>query len=138
MLRNCSVNVTNVYGSMLLALRGGVNFPEKTFRSPLNNHLHLLQVAYPPVHQRPAWTQPLTMVGDQMTADVTEGLPQLRSMLNAPTGTWNTCPQQPQPLPRPPSMRSRPQSAGSATRRVDRPVQLVPSGTFIPNRSRSI
>ncbi|KAI0210170.1 Forkhead-associated domain-containing protein 1 [Lamellibrachia satsuma] len=93
------------------------------------------QVAYPPVHQRPAWTQPLTMVGDQLTSDAAAGLPQLRSMVNAPTGTWNTCPQQPQPLPRPPSMRSRPQSAGSATRRVDRPVQLIPSGTFIPNRT---
>ncbi|KAK2175101.1 hypothetical protein NP493_750g01052 [Ridgeia piscesae] len=93
------------------------------------------QVAYPPVHQRPAWTQPLTMVSDQLESDPAAGLPQLRSMVNAPTGTWNTCPQQPQPLPRPPSMRSRPQSAGSATRRVDRPVQLIPSGTFIPNRT---
>ena len=68
-------------------------------------------MAYPPVHQRPAWTQPLTVISDPVPTQVVyqEGLPHLRHV-NVTTTTQMFDKQ-----PRPPvaTIRSRPLSAGA-------------------------
>lgn len=68
-------------------------------------------MAYPPVHQRPAWTQPLTVISDPVPPQVLvqdASLPQLRQVVASTTATWDQ---------RPPSavatIRSRPLSAGA-------------------------
>ena len=68
------------------------------------------QMAYPPVHQRPAWTQPLTVISEPVPTQVVfqDGLPQLRQVVATTTQTWDR-------QPRPPiaTIRSRPFSAGA-------------------------
>ena len=68
----------------------------------------------PPVHQRVPWTQPLTVISDSLSPQVVihqqdQQLPSLRATT---TTQWETRgPQRPNPAP--PSMRSRPLSAGA-------------------------
>ncbi|ESP04573.1 hypothetical protein LOTGIDRAFT_237318 [Lottia gigantea] len=75
-------------------------------------------VIYPPVQQRPAWTQPLTVIGDQpaTTSHDQSNLPYITTTVTAlpPSGMWVQQNQQ-SPLPRPP-LRTRPSSAGSIRR----------------------
>ena len=69
---------------------------------------------YPPVHQRTAWTQPLTVISDQPPPVIVSnaGLPNLKTILTTQTASWTAQPQG--ILPRPPtSIRSRPLSAGA-------------------------
>lgn len=80
-------------------------------------------ITYPPVQQRPAWTQPLTLITDNTgysTAELsqTHPLPYLQTgtaTFTLPSTVWTPVTQG--PAPRPPSLRSRPLSAG-ATRRT--------------------
>ncbi|CAC5400757.1 unnamed protein product [Mytilus coruscus] len=80
------------------------------------------QISYPPVQQRPAWTQPLTLLSDTVGYTGVEvppsnPLPYLQtgvSTFTIPSTVWTPVNQG--PAPRPPTLRSRPLSAG-ATRR---------------------
>ena len=81
------------------------------------------QITYPPVQQRPAWTQPLTLLTDNVgysTAEIptSNPLPYLQTgtaTFTLPSTVWTPINQG--PAPHPPSLRSRPLSAG-ATRRT--------------------
>ena len=81
------------------------------------------QITYPPVQQRPAWTQPLTLLTDNVgysTAEIptSKPLPYLQTgtaTFTLPSTVWTPINQG--PAPHPPSLRSRPLSAG-ATRRT--------------------
>ncbi len=97
------------------------------------------QVMYPPVHQRGAWTQPLTVIPSDSNQPVTltqDSLPHLRRVTQTTQATWANSPGGPAgQLPRPPSsIRSRPLSAGarqsgSETFRIgERTSVLQPAG----------
>ena len=79
------------------------------------------QIAYPPVQQRPAWTQPLALLTDDAvftaTSTVTQappGLPYIKTpTLTIPSAYWQPVAHGPTAsIPHPP-LRSRPLSAGS-------------------------
>ncbi|XP_033764191.1 LOW QUALITY PROTEIN: forkhead-associated domain-containing protein 1-like [Pecten maximus] len=83
------------------------------------------QIAYPPVQQRPAWSQPLTLLSDTMNYVPTDTQPSINqgamnlpylstgpATITIPSAVWTPTNQ---PVPRPPvSLRARPLSAGSA------------------------
>ena len=82
--------------------------------------LYILQIAYPPVANRPAWTGSLALLSDEQSMysqnqSANHGLPYLTTpTLTVPATHWTPMAHaQPQiPQPRPP-LRSRPLSAGS-------------------------
>ncbi|KAK3583390.1 hypothetical protein CHS0354_040353 [Potamilus streckersoni] len=97
-------------------------------------------VSYPPVQQRPAWTQPLTLINDDLNYTMsatsnTHGLPYITTpTLTIPSAHWTPAATGPMAnLPRPP-LRSRPLSAGSARRTTfDR---FQPIGTQLQQQER--
>ena len=84
-------------------------------------------MAYPPVHQRPAWTQPLTVISDPLPPQVIvqEGLPHLRQVVATTTSTWDSQNRAgpPRPPPAATTIRSRPLSAGAI--RNNRTIQAT-------------
>ncbi|XP_069112463.1 forkhead-associated domain-containing protein 1-like isoform X2 [Argopecten irradians] len=82
-------------------------------------------IAYPPVQQRPAWSQPLTLLSDTMNYVQADAPPSINpgamnlpylstgpATITIPSAVWTPTNQ---PVPRPPvSLRARPLSAGSA------------------------
>ncbi|XP_050412861.2 forkhead-associated domain-containing protein 1 isoform X1 [Patella vulgata] len=91
-------------------------------------------VVYPPVQQRPAWNQPLRVMGDSPSnhdqTQSNQGLPYITTTVTAlpPSGMWVH--QNPSgPIPHPP-LRSRPLSAGSA-RRGSFDGRLPPNGQVV-------
>ena len=87
-----------------------------------------IQLSYPPVYQRAAWTQPLTVITDPVPPQVIvhDGLPHLRS-------NWSSTQQSAQTTSTPPhppvsaTIRSRPLSAGATRTGLQRSQTAQPT-----------